>query len=73
MGQLFSLQNLNLSHNHLASITQGGLSGCDKLVELNVSHNHITGVANVEHLALLPALQTLRMSDNPVAQDKHYR
>ena len=73
VGQLFSLQSLNLSHNFLSDITRGGLSGCEALTELDVSHNRIAGVDNIEHLALMPSLLHLRMHDNPISADKFYR
>ncbi len=73
MGQLHSLTSLNMSRNFLTDLTLGGLAGCDALRELDVSRNLLADVSNIEHLALIPSLLSLRMAGNPLAEDKYYR
>ena len=73
VGQLVSLQTLNVAHNFLSDLTTTGLCACGALSDLNLTANAIARRDSLAYLGLLPALQSLRMSDNPVSADKYYR
>ncbi|DAZ98298.1 TPA: hypothetical protein N0F65_008884 [Lagenidium giganteum] len=65
------LKYLNASHNQLASLEP--LAGCVNLQILEVSNNRIELISELRHLQALSALESLVLSENPIAQHDHYR
>lgn len=68
---LGSVTRLNVSHNEIES-----LDGIDKIYSLeriNASHNLLDDFAEVQHVCRLPCLESLVLSDNPIADHVEYR
>ncbi len=68
---LGSVTRINVSHNEIES-----LDGIDKIYSLerfNAAHNVLDDFSEVQHLCRLPCLESLVLSDNPLADHVEYR
>jgi len=61
------LDALNLSKNYIKKIEN--LAHMKELTSLNLAHNHLTSAADVEHVLLVPSLQTLDLQHNKITDD----
>lgn len=66
-----NVEVLSLSVNEITDLEP--LSACGNLREVYLRRNDIGDVHQVLHLARLPFLSSLTLSDNPIAQDPNYR
>ncbi|XP_075169774.1 nischarin [Haematobia irritans] len=69
--ELGNLVTLNLGQNKLKSIK--GLRKLLSLVNLDLSCNQIDDLEEVDYVACLPLLETLRLTGNPLASSVDYR
>lgn len=63
--ELGNLVTLNLAQNKLTKLN--GLRKLLSLVNLDLSCNQITDLEDVDYVACLPILETLRLTGNPLA------
>eukprot|EP00041_Stephanoeca_diplocostata_P017204 m.343054 g.343054 ORF g.343054 m.343054 type:complete len:375 (-) comp20625_c0_seq1:56-1180(-) len=67
LGDLETLENLNIAKNGISSITmQGGDAVFTRLRVLNISRNNLTSWTSVSELSRLPALEELIIAHNPL-------
>lgn len=68
---LFRLRTLNLSNNHIRTLT--GLSNLVNLEVLSLTYNEIGLLSDLEHLQSLKSLSSLYLVGNPVTYKENYR
>jgi len=69
--RLVNVEVLSLSINQISSLEP--FAACHALRELYLRKNQIESVQEIEHLAALPELRVLWLSDNPCADAADYR
>lgn len=69
--ELGNLVSLNLAQNKLKKLS--GLKKLYSLVNLDLSCNHINDLEEVDNVACLPLLETLRLTGNPLSGSVDYR
>jgi hypothetical protein len=71
VAQLPNLESVALSVNLISSLSP--FSQCHNLTELYLRHNQISDFSELYHLAELPRLRTLWLTQNPIAEDYNYQ
>jgi hypothetical protein len=66
-----NLEVVSLSCNQISSLKP--FASCHSLTDLSLRDNQISDFAEIRHLAALPHLRVLWLSDNPISSDPHYR
>ncbi len=71
LSEMNNVEIVSLSLNQISSLKD--FSYCQKLRELYLRKNNISDLTEVRHLAHLPNLKVLWLSNNPCADQPHYR